>query len=96
MAVTFAPLKADGNQLIDGVHDIQVSDSAATQVLTALGLPTTVPGQAPGQQVYGAVEAYIVQRQTAGANQQELAMLDRIRIAVAAGWRIETGIIAWR
>lgn len=108
MAVTFAPLFNDGTQLIDGVHDYTVQqNNTAQQYLNALGgqwavtwpdkppLDITVPGEANGRDLYQVIEDYIAAN-SAGWNAQTAAIWDRIRISVASGARIESGLIAWR
>lgn len=108
MAVTFAPLRNDGTQLIDGTHDYTVQqNNVAQQYLNALGgqwatsrpdlppLDTTVPGEANGRDLYQVVLDYISANQD-GWSAQTAAVWDRIRISVAAGARIESGLISWR
>lgn len=96
MSVTFAPLFNDGSQLIDGTHDATVSDAMATQILTALGLPTTIPGQARGRDIYASIEAYMLTPAFQAMTPQQQALVDKVRIAIAAGARIESGLIGWR
>lgn len=108
MAVTFAPLRTDGTQIIDGIHDYTVqNNNTAQQYLNALAgqwaitqsdkppLDTTVPGEANGWDMYAVVEAYIAAN-AAGWSQGTRDIWDRIRIAVAMACRTETRTIAWR
>jgi hypothetical protein len=96
MAVRFAPLFNDGTELIDGTHDATVSDAMAAQILTALGLPTTIPGQAPGRDVYAAIETFIAGPTYAAMTPAQQDLVQRVRIAIGAAARIESGIIGWR
>jgi hypothetical protein len=96
MAVTFAPLLADGTQLLDGTHDITVNDNIAAEFLTTMNLPTTVPGQVPGKSLYQSVLDYQATPAYAAFSQAKKDLWERVRIAVAAACRIESGIIAWR
>lgn len=108
MAVTFAALRTDGTQIIDGVHDYTVQqNNTAQQYLDVLGgqwsvtwpdkppLDTTVPGEVDGRDLYPVVQAYIAAN-TAGWSQQQRDIWDRIRIAVAMGARTESRLISWR
>lgn len=96
MPVTYAPLFNDGTQLIDGVHDITVSNQASDEFLTTMGLPLTVPGQTGGMDLYNQVVNYMSTPEFQAFSQAKKDLWDRIRIAVATGARIESGQIGWR
>jgi hypothetical protein len=96
MPVQFGPLRNDGSMLVDGVHDATCSNQLASQILTALGLPTGVPGQAQGRLVYDNIVAFMQSPTYQAMSPPNQALVDKVRIAVAAGARIESGLIGWR
>jgi hypothetical protein len=96
MPVQFGPLRLDGSMLVDGVHDATCSDHLAGQILTALGLPTAVPGQAQGKLVYNKIVAFMGTPTFNSMSSSDQALVDKVRIGVAAGARIESGLIGWR
>lgn len=108
MAVTFAPLRPDGTPLIDGTHDytVQQNNTALSFINTladqwAITWPAeppmtrTIPGQTDGRLLYQVVLDYI-DANAGGWNAQTADIWDRIRIAVAAAYRIEGHTIDWR
>ena len=109
MAVMFAPLRNDGTMYTDGgIHDFtENNNNTARQYLEILAaqwlitnpteppLDTTIPGQAPGQLLCDVVVDYIAANE-AGWSQPMKDLWSRIRVAVAAGARIESHTIAWR
>lgn len=96
MSVTYAPLLNNGSQLIDGVHNITCNDTISAEFLTLMNLPTTVPGQIAGSVLYQRVVDYTNTPEFAAFSQAKKDIWDRIRIAVGAGARIESGQIGWR
>lgn len=97
MPVQFAALTRDGVPYLDGGgHHVTVSDALATRILTKLGLPTTVPGQAPAQDVYQLIIDYQESAEGQALNPQQQADVEKVRIALALGWRGQPYIIDWR
>jgi hypothetical protein len=95
MAVSFAPKYPDGHQMIDGVHNATCSDALAAQILTMLGLPTTVPGEATASLLYQKVLDFMAGPTYAAMNQADKDTVEMVRKGVRAGMAIETGIISW-
>lgn len=94
MAVTFATI-VDGQPFIDGVHNVTVSNQQAQTILSTLGLPTTVPGQAPGADVYPRIVDYQATPEYAALPQSQQDAWEQARITVALAYRFGR-LVDWR
>lgn len=95
MPVQFSAI-SNGQQYIDGgFHDVTVSNAQATIILTKLGLPTTVPGQADAESVYDKLIAYQESPEGQALSQAQKDALEHVRWGVALAWRCHS-VIDWR
>lgn len=94
MSVQFATL-INGQPWIDGVHNVTVTNAQATTILSTLGLPTTVPGQAPASTVYPSIVNYQASPAGQALPQAQKDMWEQARITVGLAYR-RNGIVDWR